>query len=184
MGARSLARGIVAVLVAGAPAWPADSPGSSQCCATIAPGWMLFADESHTVPDCWRLDRIEVQEISICEHCIQFSFIADEGGSPHLTALVFPVPTAHLVETRMGIPPHASGFLPMLANLERSYEILLTSLAAASGGRLVPGTRIRFDSKESKRPLIHDPSRRLGFAWDGHEFLLRGYLDVYLTLLS
>ena len=71
----------------------------------------------------------------------------------------------------------------MLANIEQRYAKLLTSLAAASGGRLVPGTRIRFDSEESERPLIHDPSRRLGFAWNGHEFSA-GYLDVYLTLLS
>ncbi len=187
MGARALARCVVAMLVANESASATATPetGHSHCCATTAPGWMLFADESRTVPDCWRLDRIVVQEISICEHCVQFLFVADERGTPHVTALVFPRPSRELVETRLKIPPFDPDFSPTFANLERRYGELQANLLGPSQGRLAFRTRIRFDSvPEPERPVILDPTHRLGFRWNGSEFLLRGYLDVYLTLVS
>jgi hypothetical protein len=186
MGTRALIS-CAAVLVAGDPALALDAPDgdSSSCCATIAPGWMLFADESQTVPDCWRLPRIEVDEISICEHAVQFLFVADERGSPHVSALVFPRPSAELVETRLHLARSHPRFSPTLANLELRYAEMLANLRDASSGRLVPGSRMRFDAASAQDlPVIQDPSRRLGFSWLGREFLLRGYLDVYLTLLS
>jgi hypothetical protein len=34
------------------------------------------------------------------------------------------------------------------------------------------------------RPRIVEPSHRLALAWRGREIELRGYLDVYMTLLT
>jgi len=36
---------------------------------------------------------------------------------------------------------------------------------------------------EDQRPRILQPSRRLVLEWQGEEVELRGYLDVYMTLL-
>jgi hypothetical protein len=146
---------------------------------------MLFADESRDVPDFWNSERVEVREISICDHAIQLTFTVNERGSPHLAALVFPMPTRGIVETRLGFPFGTPAYAMELAHLERRYASLDVALRSMSGGSLVRGTRLTFDGPvSSDRPVLLAPSRLLALRWNGTELPLRGYLDVYFTLVS
>jgi hypothetical protein len=157
-----------------AAAWAKGSPGYPCSCPQTSRGWLLFADSNTRTPDFWWEDEVLVQEISICPHGIQFRFVAEEGGNPHLVALVFANP---LTSARLHTRPDS----PWLC---KRYAALRTALSQLLDGALEQTGRIDFQSIPlDQRPRIVKPWYRLALAWRNREVELRGYLDVYMTLL-
>ena len=151
---------------------PQEKPRSKCHCPQMSGGWLLFPDRSRRTPDFWWQDQVVVQEITVCAHGIQFRFMAEERGNPHLVALVFTTaPTCFWPYRDPAVSRRA------LAALEVKVNQLM-------GGTLTDTGRMDFKHmSEDQRPRILQPSRRLVLEWQGEEVELRGYLDVYMTLL-
>lgn len=150
------------------------NPTSSCSCPQTSHGWLLFLDSNTRTPDFWWEDEIIVQEISTCPHGIRFLFVAEEGGNPHLVALVFADPATN---PRIGARPDSRW-------LAKRYAALRTALSQLTDGELEAAGRLDFQPTPlHERPRIVEPWRRLALVWRGRELELRGYLDVYMTLL-
>lgn len=156
---------------------------SAQDCSNLpdSGGWVLFADSNRGVPDFWTQDSLDVQQIAICPNGVSFLFLATEGGSLYLAALVFVNPLGMLWRFGGSRTPSDFG----LEYYEGRYSTLLEDLEHIAGGVLEPGDRIDFRMlSPSERPRIVDPSRRLLLRWKNQEVQLRGYLDVYFDAFS
>jgi len=157
-----------------------SEPSSTACiCPEVSSGWMLFDDSSRRAPDSWWQDSLEVQEISLCPHGITFVFLGRENGSLHLISLFMVDPEVRLPRLaqkvfRRGDP----------AGREK-YARIVEALRGLSGGRLDVGARLDLrQAAPEDRPWILNPARRFVLRWHGREVPLRGYLDVYLGLIS
>lgn len=158
--------------------------GDTDCtCPQKTLGWMLYADSNHGAPDFWWTASVDVREIFICRHGIQFLFITQQRGQPHWTALVFPKPSPVMLAARLILEPGSDRLQKEFEHFQGRYEALLAELERISGGTLVEGTRLTFDKLGPDTPTII-PNHRLVLCWRGEELKLRGYLDVYFTLVS
>jgi hypothetical protein len=170
-----IAGALVAFAVAAAGPGGAETAEEGSCsCAQTSCGWLLFSDSNTRTPDFWREDEIIVQEIAICRHGIQFLFVAEEDGNPYLMALMFANPVA---VTRLS---RRQDFTKLCG----AYLALRTALRQLTDGTLEGTGRLDFRGEPwNERPRIVNPSRRLWLIWHGREIELRGYLDVYMTML-
>jgi hypothetical protein len=152
----------------------ASPPGASCNCPQMTSGWLLFADSSTRTPDFWREPVVVVEEIAICPHGVRFLFMAEDERVPYLTALVFANPVA---DKRLYRRRDWSA-------LCAAYSALRAGVVLFAGGELEQGGSLDFRNvSAAARPRILQPCRRLALAWRGKEFPLRGYLDVYMTML-
>jgi hypothetical protein len=169
---RCLAGALVIAIATATPGLVAGKPRAGCSCPQTSGGWLLFPDSSLRTPDFWWQDAVVVQEVTTCRHGIQFKFMAEERGNPYLVALVFTTPPA--ASRRRGEP-----FKPV-----RSLAVLRSQVNEVMGPELEAFGRLDFKHVPmDQRPLIVQPSRRLLLEWEGREVELRGYLDVYMTLL-
>jgi hypothetical protein len=144
---------------------------------------MLFRDSYHGVPDFWRLDSLEVYEISVCPHGIHFVFEVEEQENRHVAALTFPNPSPGLVEQRLGLDPtrgrgqeryalYQTRYAALHADLERVLDVDVGDGKQFDFGKLYP----------ESRPIVVHSDRTLKLKWKGRSAELRGYLDVYFVL--
>jgi hypothetical protein len=165
-----LAIALAAVSVGWSHANPPEKLRRPCRCPQTTDGWLLFPDSSPRTPDFWWQDEVVVQEILSCPHGLQFRFLAKERGNLHLVALVFTTAPAR---------PYRDP-----ARSRRALDLLEVKVKELMGGTLVETGRMDFRHlPEDQCPRILQPSRRLALEWQGQEVELRGYLDVYLTLL-
>lgn len=163
-----------AVAAAAIAAGAAVAQDGSCTCPQTSRGWLLFVDSNTRTPDFWRKDEVVVEEIAICPHGVRFVFVAEEDGNPYLTALVFANPVA---DTRLYRRRDWT-------ELCSDYSALRTAVGELAGGGLEQAGRLDFrDTPFGNRPRIVQPWRRLALIWRGREIKLRGYLDVYMTML-
>jgi hypothetical protein len=133
---------------------------------------LLFQDSTPGTPDFWWQDEVVVQEITICAHGIEFRFMAEERGNPYLVALVFTTP-----------PPRLGSRYELPAD-KHNLDALRTKVRRLMGGALEGfGTMDFHCATSEERPRIREPWRRLVLEWRHQEVELRGYLDVYMTML-
>jgi hypothetical protein len=150
---------------------------AGERCAISSDEWAIYPDSSPGAPEFWSTPSVEVREITVCGHGLQFLFPAVQDGKPRLAALVFPVPTAELLAQRMGLTPGSRELDAELAHLRQRYAGLLRVLDDLSGGWV----------GEMRRELPGDPERPriwptpLVLNWGDARHPLRGYLDVYFT---
>jgi hypothetical protein len=150
-------------------------------CPQKSDGWRLFADHNRSVPDFWWQDSVAVQEILVCGHGVHFLFTAEQDGRPHYVALVVVKPTRELFETR-GIPDIGDPSMEnQLTRATRHYAKLMTLLDCWWGEPLSKSSRLDFTDSHEKPIVV--PRQGLIMKWDGRETALRGYLDVYMTML-
>jgi hypothetical protein len=101
-------------------------------------------------------------------------FVAEEDGNPYLMALVFANPVA---DTRLYRRRDWT-------ELCSAYSALRTAVGQLVGADLERTGRLDFQATPwNERPRIVQPWRRLALVWHGREIALRGYLDVYMTML-
>jgi hypothetical protein len=172
------------VIVASPPASSQYKRTADCWCPQSSDGWTLYAD-SNPVPDFMYLDQVEVREILICPHGIHFFFIAKQNGQEFFTSLIIVKPTLELYLSRKP-PRNAKTAGLTLAErvkqgLER-YECVLSGLKRVLGDSFGENVLIPLDN-ELSRPRIY-PKKGLIMEWNGAEMEIRGYLDVYLSMLS
>jgi hypothetical protein len=170
------------ILVLGGPATLTGltSPAPDCTCPQRSFGWVLFEDSNRGVPDFWWQDSLQVKEITICDHGINFLFLTEQHGNQQVAGLIFVNPSAELIETRLGLSPCDPRFRSELEHFRKRYSTLLRELNRMSGGKFETGGELDFWNTESdQKPLIINPARRLILKWRGEEIELRGYLDVY-----
>ena len=170
---RRLLLALLIALAAASPGWSHEPKSRPTCrCPQTSGGWLLFPDLSRRTPDFWWQDEVVVQEITLCPHGVQFRFMAEERGNPYLVALVFTT-----------APPCYWPYRdPAISR--RALAVLEARLIELLGENLTLSGRMDFKRlPEAERPRIFYPSRRLVLEWQGQEVELRGYLDVYMTLL-
>ena len=114
---------------------------------------------------------------------MNFFFVAEEEGQPHYVALVLVNPTRELYETRV-MPGHRSDMIEArLAGAKAEYANMLSMMAREFGDALFETNRLDFrDRPEQSMPSIC-PGRCMTMKWQGNEFPLLGYVDVYLSLI-
>ena len=152
--------------------WAEERFHPACSCALASRGWLLFQDSTPGTPDFWWQSEIVVQEITICAHGIEFRFMAQEQGNPYLVALVFTTPPLRLGR-RNELPVE-----------QRRLDALQTKVRGLMGGALDEfGTMDFHHAISEERPRIREPWRRLILIWRDQEVELRGYLDVYMTML-
>lgn len=166
--------------------WPENVSGGwresrADCsCPQRSIGWLLYKDENRSVPDFWSEDSVSVEEIYECAHGVNFLFTADENGLPRYVALIFVRPSIELVLTRLiprlGEPSPES----KLAHLERRYAALRDGLEDLFGPM---DSRVLDFRDRTRRPTIA-PRNGLILKWDGGDLELRGYLDVYMSMIN
>lgn len=177
---------IVAALIPLAIASPSHAGdrwcGDAVCiCPQTSFGWTLFVDSNRGTPDFWWTDSVTVREIFICTHGVQFLFVTRQKGTPQHTALVFPRPTRKMLAHRLDLEPESDLLESEFDHFRRRFDSLVGSLGEISGGALVEGARMSFDTRpEGEAPVIV-PKRRLELLWRGAALKLRGYLDVYFA---
>lgn len=174
------------VLFGAALLLPGASPiaGDSCPCPSTAWGWMIYPDPIHEIPDFFDADRVVLQEIIHCPHGLHFLFVSEQNGVTHLTALVIVRPYDGVLSARLGAEGRWSEYARKHNVYRRSYDDVLSALIEASGGRLTRFGRVDFSKRPiAERPTI-DPTRKLLLHWNGREIPVRGYLDVYYTLVG
>jgi hypothetical protein len=159
-----------------------DSSATDVCyCPQKSHGWFLYADQNR-IPDFWWQDSVSVQEIILCPHGIHFLFHADQDDQPHYVALLVAQPTRELYKarcfSRLGVPSIESG----LSLATERYTRLVNQIDDWSHGQLSATGRLDFTNSHSKPIIV--PWRSLILRWGDHQTKLRGYLDVYMTVLA
>ena len=163
-----------AVAAAAVASGAVGAQDGSCTCPQTSRDWLLFADSNTRTPDFWREDEVVVEELAICPHGVRFVFVAEEDRNPYLTALVFANPVADLRLYRRRDWTALCG----------DYSALRTALGQLAGGALEQTGRLDFQGAPlDERPRIVRPWCRLTLIWRGRELKLRGYLDVYMTML-
>ncbi len=170
----------VALLLARSP----SSSGSSCFCPQISTGWLLFQDSNRGIPDFFSIDKVSVQEIDVCEHGNQMLFMSEQNGNMFLTALVIVRPDREFLKTRLGGWDNLFRLDSLHEKYLGSFSVLIADLTSASGGTLAWGVRMDFLSlPQCDRPYI-EPPKELILQWNGMAIPLRGYLDVYYTMIT
>ena len=176
----ALAAAVLATSVQGMPSRALDA-GRSRSCPPWTPGWILFEDSSRRVPDFWWQDSLAVQRISVCPDGITFLFLGKDAGTLYVAALVFLNPSGKSWDGR-GIATQCGKSREFF---ETRYQALRDRLNQVSGGLFRSGGEVDFGrAAPEARPWILNPAGRLVLHWMNQEILLRGYLDVYLNLIS
>ena len=171
-----------AVLILAA-AWMPGCAFAQAGCPEDSYGWMLFEDSNPRTPDFWREDSLSVESIVVCPDGVSVIFNADEEGQRRCVALVVMNPSRAFLRARTG-SLYGDRFEEELAHARWRYATLVRDLSEAAGRDLARGGRIDFfGMPRAERPVLR-PSRGLVMTWHGEEFRIRGYLDVYMTLIS
>jgi len=158
--------------------------GDTDClCPQASLGWMLYVDSNHGAPDFWWTDSVTVREIFVCRHGVQFLFVTRQRGAWHHTALVLLKPTRDLLAHRLRLEPGSDMLESEFDHFRKRFEALTGSLEEISGGALVEGARIQFQEGSSNPPPVIVPNTRLELHWRERTLKLRGYLDVYFSLV-
>jgi hypothetical protein len=158
--------------------WCGDTPCP---CPQASLGWMLFNDSNRGTPDFWWTPSVDVREIFVCEHGVQFLFLTRQRGLLLHTALVFPKPSRRMLAARLGLAPGSEKLESEYAHFRERYDSLLEELRSLSGGSLVEGTLVAFDRATGESRPVIVPNHRLELRWRGEVLKLRGYLDVYFA---
>jgi hypothetical protein len=170
---------LLAVHASPVPASPPDTDAFCPC-PLHAHTAILFEDGSRRTPDFWHEDSLAVQEIIVCSRGISFIFPGHDGGNLFLSVLVFPNPHGDVWQGD-------SGWLSTPARRvsdEERFQTLLDGLSRVAGQALDAGARFDFGAPGSgEPPMLVDPSRGLRLRWKGDVVPLRGYLDVYLSVV-
>jgi hypothetical protein len=158
----------------------ADRSCAADFCPQTSSAWTIFPDSNPGAPDFWwKPDAVEVEEICICAHGIQFLFTTTQDGEQRPTALVFPKPSPEMLAERLNLEPGSEKLQKEFTHFQSRYLCLLKGLERISGGVVVEGTEMHFDHSGSSADPTIVPNRRLALCWGGEELKLRGYLDVY-----
>lgn len=173
------------LLLAAARAFAAGpAPVHSDCgCPLSSCGWTLFVDENRGTPDFWWIESVTVDEIIVCEHGVQFLFPALQQGGMHRAALVFPNVSREVLADRLDLEPGGRMLESEFLRVRQRFEDLTGSLEKASGGKLREGSRMTFPEGNPPASPILSPARRLELLWRGVAMNLRGYLDVYFSVV-
>jgi hypothetical protein len=181
---------LLSALVASPVPAAAIDPGcrDSVCrCPLSSYGWTRFEDENRCTPDFWWIDSVTVREIVVCEHGVQFLFVVDQHGESRNAALVFPNPTHELLVDRLDLEPGSAMLESEFRHFRQRFDNLTGSLERISGGALRAGSRVTFPTRGRARPPepapIIVPKERLELLWRGAVLKLRGYLDVYFSVV-
>ena len=153
---------------------------SSCPCPQKSIGWLLFEDKNRSVPDFWKEESVPVEEIYECCHGLNILFTADQDGESRLVALIFVRPSMELVRTRLINRWCDSSHEKKLAFLEERYVALRGGLENIFGP--IGSNMLDFRGR-SKRPAI-SPRDGLILAWEGKDLELRGYIDVYMSMIN
>lgn len=157
----------------------------AQCwCPQTSKGWMLY-DDINPVPDFFDQDKIEVREILICTHGIHFFFFTTQNGREYYTSLIIVKPTIQLYAIRKPPRNRKLGCLTLEDRLKRGlerYEWVMGELERVLGDAFGKKSLIQFEDELS--PPIICPPKGLILRWKERELKIRGYLDVYLSVLS
>jgi hypothetical protein len=175
------------VLILGGPVvfTQVSFPAPDCSCPQGSFGWVLFEDSNPGVPDFWWQDSLEVLEITVCDHGINFLFLAEERENLQVAGLVFVNPSEELIETRLGLHPCDPRFCRELEHYRKRYSTLRSEMNRLSDGQLKAGGQIDFwRASRDQRPRIINPLRKLHLRWNGEEIELRGYLDVYFNTVT
>jgi len=184
---RALLLSVLVVLPA--PASAVDPGcGDSVCrCPLSSFGWTLFRDDNRCTPDFWWADSVTVQQIIVCEHGVQFLFEVDQQGEPRNASLVFPAVTRELLVDRLDLEPGSAMLESEFRHFRKRFDDLTGSLERISGGTLHAGSRMTFPTRGRARPPeavpVIVPQKRLELLWRGAVLKLRGYLDVYFSVV-
>jgi hypothetical protein len=186
MNRRRLVALATTILLIGGPTaiGGAPCPVAGCSCPQSAFGWVLFEDSNPGVPDFWWQDSLEVLEISVCSHGINFQFLACHDGNLYVTALVFADPNGDIGETRSRFEDYCirTGRTPEENGMR--YRSLRTALGQIGKGLLETDGIVDFrNSNPEERPVILNPARLLHLRWGDEEIRLRGYLDVFMNLV-
>jgi hypothetical protein len=158
------------------------SPTDAQACPCppTACEWVRFEDSFPGAPDFWYGPSVLIDEIRICPHAVRFEFLVKQSGVLMRAALVFPRPDEELIESRLTLRRNTAKFASELQHFSKRYERLeaaLNKLFAVPDGQFLS---LDFHSSEANEcPSLE--TGKLALHWQGHEVLLRGYLDVYFA---
>jgi hypothetical protein len=170
---------LLAVPASPSPASLPDADASCSC-PLHAHTALLFGDCSRRTPDFWHEDSLAVQEIIVCSRGISFVFPGHDEGSLFLSVLVFPNPRG---DAWRGDSRWRSTQADREADEDR-FHSLLNGLSRVAGHALDAGAWIDFGAPGSGLPpQLVDPSHKLLLRWKGEDVPLRGYLDVYLSVV-
>lgn len=153
-------------------------------CPQTSRGWNLY-DDSNPVPDFFSLDHVEVREILVCAHGIHFFFMAIQNGREYFTSLIIVKPTPELYLLRKSTRSAKTAGMPLAERVRRALErneCMLTELKRVLGDSFGENVLIPFDTGLSPPKIF--PQRGLILEWKGAEMEIRGYLDVYLSVLA
>ena len=143
---------------------------------------MLYEDYNRVVPDFW-WRTVTLRELVVCDHGIHFMFNEDQDERPHYVALVIVRPTWELYNTRVRQFQKGPSELWM-RNAENTYVRMLNELTYV-GVQLESGhVRIDFSREPEEHCPKISPWNNLRVIWGGVEVELRGYVDVYMTMVS
>ncbi|HET9886717.1 MAG TPA: hypothetical protein VFR10_04330 [bacterium] len=151
-------------------------------CPPVECEWVRFEDPTPHAPDFWwKREHVLMDQIRVCPHAVRFEFLVKEKGVMMRAALVFPRPDEQLIETRLGIPRSTPKFASELRHFSKRYESLVAELNKMFN--VAPGQFLSLDfgAKEANECPTLFPAEKLALEWQGHELLLRGYLDVYFA---
>ncbi len=99
--------------------------------------------------------------------------MAEERGNSYLVALVFTTPPSNVIRHRNE-----------LSRSSQDLDALRTKVCLSWMGCSDEPSTIDFRfTTPDQRPRILQPWRRLALVWRDQEIELRGYLDVYMTML-
>jgi hypothetical protein len=155
--------------------------GSGPCdCPEMTSGWVLFDDSSRRVPDFWRRDSLEVQQIILCRHGLTFVFLARDAGSLYLASLMMVDPTAAAPRLAQKL----SEWRDDPGTRGEKYTRIVQAVRELSSDLLAPGRAVDLRlAPADQKAWIFRPSSRLALRWHNREVILRGYLDVYLRAI-
>lgn len=175
---------LIRMLLLVSVALPSSMSADRICpCPQRAPGWLLYQDSNGDIPDFFSDKRVIVQEIQICEHGISFLFISEQNCNWHISALVIVRPSEEFLRERLGAWDSLTRIKKLKEQYLGRYFSLFFDLKKASNGKFRSGSRMNFlRYSEDERPAI-EPPKDLILHWRGHEIPLRGYIDVYYTMI-
>lgn len=176
--------GLIAAQVALGLADAAAQPDCRQCqcpCPQQTVGWLLYEDDNPGAPDFWYQNSVLVEEIYQCAHGVNILFKADQNDRPHYIALIFVRPTRELYRTRSIRKLDEAGVERAFRSGERMYANLLIGLTGMFGEMWKGALDFR-QLPPNQRPVLSAP-QGLRLFWRGEKLLLRGYIDVYMTMI-